>query len=208
MALMHKHFSKRSCQNPQTLLLHAIGFVTGDPTIRIGYPFLFHPGVQVTVTEPGDAKWVYMMLPVPKGSLLTGIKVAHHRTGIQSHISHIRLVEQREPVAAEVVHDDRLEQSIPSSYVISSPCHVIAKKSMLLKICMEFSNTDDMIEFGAVEVQYIPDFEPVDINDDKNKKRKEDTLIYKFNGKHSDNANQPILANLFSQTKRKQSISK
>jgi len=112
-------------------MLHALGFVSGDPTIRIGYPFVFHPGVQVTVSEPGNAKWVYMMLPVPKGSLITEIKVAHHRSGIQSRITHIRLVQQREPVAAEVVHDDSIAENIPSIYVISSSCHVIAEKSVL-----------------------------------------------------------------------------
>jgi len=172
MANIHKHFSKKSSQSPQTLMLHAMGFVTGDPTITIGYPFVFHPGVQVTVTEPGEAKWVYMMLPVPKGSLLTEIKVAHHRSGIQSHISHIRLVEQKEPVTAEVVHDDKIEKSRPSISVISSACHVVVRKSILLKICMEFTNTDDMIEFGAVEVQFIPDYEMTNLPEEGNKKRK------------------------------------
>lgn len=206
--MANKHFFKRSSQIPQTLMLHAIGFVTGDPTIRIGYPFLFHPGVQITVTEPGEAKWVYLMLPVPKGSLLTEIKVAYHLSGIQSRISHIRLVEQREPVTAEVIHDDKIAENIPSISVISSACHVIAKKSMLLKICMEFTNTDDMIEFGAIEVQFIPNYEFVNLPDERDKKRKEDTLIYKFNGKHAVNEAQPTLTNLFFQSIKKKSISK
>jgi hypothetical protein len=206
MANILKHSSKK--QNPRTLLLHAMGFVTGDPTIRISYPFVFHPGVQVTVTEPGDAKWIYMMLPVPKGSLLTEIKVAHHRSGIQSHISHIRLVEQREPVTAEVVHDDKIAESIPSISVVSSVCNVVAKKSILLKICMAFANTDDMIEFGAVEVQFIPDYEMINLPDEGDKKRKEDTLVYRFNEKHSVNGTQPTLVDLFFQTKKKKSISK
>jgi hypothetical protein len=205
MAHFNKHSSKKSSQNPQTLMLHALGFVTGDPTIRIGYPFVFHPGVQVTVTEPGDAKWIYMMLPLPKGSLITGIKVAHHRSGIQSNITHIRLVQQREPVTAEVIFDDRIGKDIPSLSVINSTCYVVAEKSTMLKICMDFSNTDDMIEFGAVEVEYIPDYEKMP--DEGEKKRKEDAQIYRFNGKHSVKETQPTLVDLFFLPKKKKSIS-
>ena len=170
-------------------------------------PFLFHPGVQVTVTKPGDAKWVYMMLPVPKGSLITGIKVAHHRSGIQSNISHIRLVQQREPVTAEVIFDDHIGKDIPSLSVISSICHVVTEKSTMLKICMDFANTDDMIEFGAVEIEYIPDYEKIITPNEENKKRKEDAQIHKFNGKHSVKETQPTLVDLFFLPKKKKSIS-
>ena len=207
MAHFNKHSSKKSSQNPQTLMLHAMGFVTGDPTISIGYLYVFHPGVQVTVTEPGDAKWIYMMLPLPKESLITGIKVAHHRSGIQSNITHIRLVQQMEPVTAEVMFDDHIEKDIPSLSVISSICHVIAEKSTMLKICMEFANTDDMIEFGAVEIEYIPDYEKIITPDEGDKIRKEDTLMYRFNGKHSLNETQPTLVDLFFQPKKKKLIS-
>lgn len=187
-------------------MLHALGLVSGDPTIRIGYPFMFHPGVQVTVSEPGNAKWVYMMLSVPKGSLVTEIKVAHHRSGIQSRITHIRLVQQREPVAAEVVHDDSIAENIPSIYVISSSCHVIVEKGVLLKICMEFANTDDMIEFGSIEVQYIPNYEKTTTSDEGETKRKEERPIYTLNKKQTVK-NQPTLVDLFFKTKKKRTIS-
>ena len=206
MTTLHKHFSKKSSHSRQTLMLHALGLVSGDPTIRIGYPFVFHPGVQVTVSEPGNAKWVYMMLPVPKGSLVTEIKVAHHRSGIQSKITHIRLVQQREPVAAEVVHDDSIAENIPSIYVISSSCHVIVEKSVLLKICMEFANTDDMIEFGSIEVQYIPNYEKTTTSDEGETKRKEERPIYTLNKKQTVK-NQPTLVDLFFKTKKKRTIS-
>lgn len=187
-------------------MLHALGFVSGDPTIRIGYPFVFHPGVQVSASEPGNAKWVYMMLPVPKGSLITEIKVAHHRSGIQSRITHIRLVQQREPVAAEVVHDDSIAENIPSIYVISSSCHVIAEKSVLLKICMDFANIDDMIEFGSIEVEYIPNYEKTTTSDEGETKRKEERPIYSINKKQTVK-NQSTLVDLFFKTKKKRTIS-
>ncbi|MCE5205320.1 MAG: hypothetical protein LLF80_04340 [Porphyromonadaceae bacterium] len=192
----------------QTLMLHSLGFVSGDPTIRIGYPFVFHPGVQVTVTEPGDAKWVYMMLPIPKGSLITEVKVAYHRTDILSHITHIRLVEQREPVAAEVLHDEKITNTIPSIGEIKSECHVTVKRSMILKICMAFTSTEAMIEFGGVEVEYVPVNKQQNLSeDDVDKKRKEEILIYKFNKKQSINDNQPTLVDLFFQTRKKKTIS-
>lgn len=201
MAHFHNHFPKKSSQGIQTLMLHSLGFVTGDPTIRIGYPFVFHPGVQVTVTEPGDAKWVYMMLPVPKGSLITEIKVAFHRSGIQNYISHIRLVSQREPVTAEVVHDDKIETDSSSISVARSSCHVVVNKSIMLKICMKFANTDDMIEFGSVEIDHVPDYQKKLVAEEEDKACREDTQIYKYNNKQSEK--QPSLADLFFQKKRK-----
>ena len=100
-----------------------------------------------------------MMLPLPKGSLIEEIRVAHHSSGIQSKVTHVRLVEQREPVAAEVLYDNPLEVETPSHHIISSACRVIVERSVLLNICMEFSSSDEMIEFGSIEVQYIPEFE-------------------------------------------------
>lgn len=201
MAHFRNHFPKKSSQGVQTLMLHSLGFVTGDPTIRIGYPFVFHPGVQVTVTEPGDAKWVYMMLPVPKGSLITEIKVAFHRAGIQNHISRIRLVAQREPVTAEVVHDDKIETDSSSISVARSSCHVVVSKSIMLKICMKFANTDDMIEFGSVEIDFVPDYQKNLVAEEEDKACRENTRIYKYNSKQSEK--QPSLADLFFQKKRK-----
>ena len=209
MTIKYKHFHKKTFPVSQTLMLHSLGFVSGDPTIRIGYPFVFHPGVQVSVTEPGDAKWVYLMLPIPKGSLITEIKVAYHRTDILSSISHIRLVEQREPMAAEVIYDEKISNALPSIGVIKSECHVTVKRSLILKICMAFTSTDAMIEFGGVEVEYIPDYEQQSLSEnDVDKKRKEEMLIYKFNKKQSITENQPTLVDLFFQTRKKKTISK
>lgn len=191
MTIRIKHFPNKMAKTRQTLMLHSMALVTGDPTIRISYPYVFHPGVFVNVTEPGDAKWVYLMLPIHKGSLITEIKVAYHRTDILSHISRIRLVEQREPVAAEVVHDEKITNTFPSIGVINSQCHVVVKKSLVLKICMTFTDTESSIEFGGVEVEYIPDYEQLIHSNDVNERRREETLIYKSSKKQSVNKSQP-----------------
>lgn len=156
MSDIHKYLAKRNRRYEQTLMLHGLSLVTGDPSIHISYPFLIHPGVQITVSEPGDGKWVYMTLPMPRGSLIQEIEVAYHRTGIQSYITNIRLIEQQGTIAADVVHDEEIEQTLPSIFTIKSACEVVVKCSMLLKICMQFANTEDMIEFGSIEVKYIP----------------------------------------------------
>ncbi len=151
-----KYITNEMKSKTRSLLLHGLGFVTGDPTIKIGYPYVFHPGLRVTVSEPGSSKWIYMMLPLECGNLVTDVNIAHHRTGIQSHVSLVRLIEQKEPISATVLYDNKISHSIPSMSVINSACHVIVKNSILLKVCMDFNSTDDIIEFGSVEIRYIP----------------------------------------------------
>lgn len=155
------NISKKLLSKTESLMLHGIGFVTGDPSINLGYPYVFHPGMQITVNEPGDSKWIYMMLPVVNGSLITDIKISYHRVGIDNRILFVRLVEQGEPISATVVHDDKLSNDLPTSGIIQSSCRVLVKKSILLKVCLDFQNTDDMIEFGSVEIKYIPAFEEI-----------------------------------------------
>lgn len=155
-----KSHKLKNISKQESLLLHGVGFVTGDPSIKLNYPFVFHPGLRVTVTEPGDNKWLYLMIPLSKGSLIKGINVACHSTGLESHINHIRLVEQREPISATVVFDERIEKEVSlNSSLIKTECNVIVNRSILLKLCLDFSDTTDILEIGSVEVKYIPKYE-------------------------------------------------
>lgn len=200
MSIQEIHISPELHDRAQTLMLHGIGFVTGDPTIKISNPYVFHPGMQVTVSEPGDSKWIYMMLPINLGSLITNVSIAQHRVGIESKISIIRLIEQKIPISATVIHhykihDYKISDNIPSTGSISTGCSVIVKNSILLKVCMDFLNTEDMIEFGSVEIKYIPDYASLA---KVNKSDKE-----KFNG-NSDKKNkrQSFTKLLFNKQKR------
>ena len=74
----------------KSLILPAICFVTGDSTIRITYSYALHLGVRVSVMSPGDAKWIYILLPVPKGSLIKDVTIVYHCTGFQCSIVSIR----------------------------------------------------------------------------------------------------------------------
>lgn len=164
--LLHQ---KRPSLKHKCLMLHGLGFTSGDSTVKISYPFTFHPGVQVTVTEPGNAKWLYMMLPLSKGDLITEIRVAYY-SGSRSRISFIRLVEQREPVAAAMLHERKMPEEMPSMSEASTSCRVVVNKSVLLKVCLDFVSTNDMIEIGSVEVKYIPEYNT--LQDSEKKKEK------------------------------------
>ena len=183
MPHQNMNISKKLLSKTESLMLHGIGFVTGDPTINLGYPYIFHPGMQITVNEPGDSKWIYMMLPVVSGSLITDIKISYHRVGIDNRILFVRLVEQGEPISATIVHDDKLQTGLFTSGIIQSSCRVLVKNSILLKVCLEFQNTDDMIEFGQVEIKYIPAFE--ELTGLKRRFMKEKDLSTSDNGKNS-----------------------
>jgi len=49
----------------QTMWLSPTNFVTGDPTLRVSYPFVSHPSTNVSCTTPEDFKWVSMGLRLP-----------------------------------------------------------------------------------------------------------------------------------------------
>ena len=195
------HITRKLLSRTESIMMHGVGFVTGDPTIELSYPFTFHPGMQVTVTEPGDSKWIYMMLPLQMGSLITDIKIAHHRTGLNSHISLIRLIEQREPISATVVHNEKFNNNMPSTCVISSGCNVIVSKSILLKVCMNFASKEDMIEIGSVEIRYVPSYVSLSVMDKNERKESEPEQIFKLNGINKEES-KPILSELFSLRKK------
>ncbi|MFA7104193.1 MAG: hypothetical protein WC165_03505 [Dysgonamonadaceae bacterium] len=142
----------------ESLMLHGIGFVSGDPTIMFEYPFLLHSGMQINVTEPGNVKWIYMMLPLTKGSLIKEIEISCHCSDLLSRITHLRLVEQSEPFTSNLVHNEIIEEECfhTNFSKVHSNCNVIVNKSILLKLCLNFIDTDDTIKIGSVEVKYIP----------------------------------------------------
>ena len=148
----------------EKLMLHGIGFVSGDPTIKLEYPYVQHTGMRVSVTEPGKVKWLYMMLPLSKGSLIKEVNISCHCTNTLSRITHLRLVEQGEPTTATLLHDSVLgEEIFHTNYVtIRTNCDVTVKNSILLKLCLNFLDTDDLIEIGSVAIKYVPAYDQID----------------------------------------------
>lgn len=206
----YKHIPKKILSKTESLMLHAIGFVSGDPSVRINYPYLYHPGLNVTVTKASDAKWIYMMLPVTQGSLITDINIAHRRSAVFSHISMIRLVEQREPTSATVLFDKYIDHTVPTTSIVGASCRVVVKNSIMLKVCMDFVDTNDEIELGSVEVRYIPDYmtlPPHLRKEIEEVHHEKEWLADLLNTKTSMNSERPSLMDLILQKKGKRKIS-
>src|SRR6266498_2412176 len=64
----------------QTIWLSPTDFVTGDPSLRISYPFVSHPSTIITCTAPGDFKWVSMGLRLPPNVAIQEVIVCYQVT--------------------------------------------------------------------------------------------------------------------------------
>ena len=140
------------------LMLNGMGFATGDPSIKINPPFVFHPGTRVTVTEPGNAKWIYIPLPLCKGDLITGISVVYNKSDINTDITQVRMVEQESPTSGTVAYSRKTNCEATGVLTLNGSCKVEVKTSVLLNLCLDFASAADMIELGAVEIRYIPEY--------------------------------------------------
>jgi hypothetical protein len=137
----------------KSLMLNGIGFVTGDPTLKLNYPFVSHVGFQINASATGDLKWVSMMLPLNKGEIVNGIRITYRNTNVRSFISQIRLVELVSSNTAIVRHDDGTDLlSTVSTTATSAVSNLQVNGSILLMLRLNFGNIADMIEIGAVEI--------------------------------------------------------
>jgi hypothetical protein len=156
--LCNEPFDLRDCAGGgpmETIWLSTTGFVTGDPTLKISYPFVSHPGVVVTCTAPGDLKWVSMGLLVPPNAKIENVIIAYEVSSPQSFISQIRLAEMTTPDHASVLHDDPtpLQSTSPTSYT-SHVGGLATEGAVTLGLRLNFQNTSDEIRLGAVGVTF------------------------------------------------------
>src|SRR3984893_18209334 len=85
---------KRSEKLPmQTIWLSPTNYVTGDPTLRVSYPFVSHPSTIAACTAPGDYKWVSMGLRLPPNVQIEEVIVCYEVSNARSFISQTRLAE-------------------------------------------------------------------------------------------------------------------
>src|ERR1700720_2338257 len=101
-----------------TIWLSPTNYVTGDPTLRLSYPFVSHPSTTVACTTPGDFKWVSMDLRLPPNVQIEALIVCYEVSNVRSFIAQTRLAEMTTPDHATVVHDDptHLTSTTPASY--------------------------------------------------------------------------------------------
>jgi hypothetical protein len=61
----------------ETIWLSPTNYVTGDPTLRVSYPFVSHPSTIVACTTPGDYKWISMGLRLPPNVQIEEVIIAN-----------------------------------------------------------------------------------------------------------------------------------
>jgi Pectate lyase superfamily protein len=137
----------------QTIWLSPAGFVTGDPTLRVNYPFVSHPSTIVSCTEPGDFKWVSMGLRLPPGSQIDEIVICYEVSNARSFIAQVRLAEMTTPDRATVIHDDpgHLSSTTPTSHA-SNVAGVVPSGAVTLELRLNFQDAFDEILLGAVGI--------------------------------------------------------
>ena len=141
----------------QTLWLSPANFVTGDPTLRISYPYVAHPSTEVSCTAPGDFKWVSLGLQLPPDVYIDEIIVYHEVSNERSFIAQVRLAEMTSPQSATVIYDDpsHLTSTTPASH--SSPVGgYVPTGAMTLELRLNFQDTNDKVFLGAVAVKIRP----------------------------------------------------
>jgi len=144
----------------QTIWLSPTNYITGDPTLRLSYPFVSHPGTIVTCTTPGDLKWVSMGLRLPPNVQIEQVIICYELTQSSSYIAQTRLAEMTTPDHANVVHDDptHLTSTTPTSYN-SVTSGLIPTGAVTLELRLDFQHTSDEILLGAVGVNIRTDSE-------------------------------------------------
>ena len=148
----------------ETIWLSPTDYVTGDPSLRISYPFVSHPSTIVTSTAPGDLKWVSIGLRLPPNVSIEEIIICYQISNPnpqippKSFISQARLVEMSTPNQAIVRHDDPTDlKSITPTYYPSKVGGYAPSAAVTLALRLNFQNTTDQILLGAVGVKFDTD---------------------------------------------------
>jgi len=137
----------------QTLWISPTEWISGDPTLRLGYPSVQHPAVEITATAPGDLKWVFVGLRLPTGILIKAVRVCYQLSSKKSFISQVRLTEMQAPDVALVRHDDATDllSTDPTCYVSTVGAYH-PEGAVTLALRLKFAKKTDKITLGSVGV--------------------------------------------------------
>jgi hypothetical protein len=138
----------------QTVWMSPTNFVSGDKSLKISYPSVTHPAVEIKTSTRGDLKWIYLGLRVPSDHEVHAIQVCYQLSNSRSFISQVRLVEMQTPDQSIVRHDDgtNLQSTTPTCY--RSP--VVAFRpgaAVLLALRLNFRNVADTITLGGIGME-------------------------------------------------------
>lgn len=144
------------------LWLSPTDFVTGDKSLRISYPSVAHPAVEIKTKTPGDLKWIYLGLRVPLDHDIHSIHVCYQLSNSRSFISQIRLAEMQAPDQAVVRHDDATDLLSTTPICYQSPVVPFRPgAAIMLALRLNFGNVVDTITLGAIGVEVFSSCQPV-----------------------------------------------
>lgn len=139
------------------LFLSSVDFVSGDPTLKLEYPYTSHADTEITATMGGDHKWIYLGIPVRSDESIRAVTVHYQLANAQSFISQIRLTEQTTPDRNTVIHDDgtNLTSTKPAIYTSQVGGRAPAG-AITLQLRLQFGGTGPAhkINLGAVIVDF------------------------------------------------------
>ena len=142
----------------EILWLSPTDFVTGDKSLKISYPSVTHPAVEIRTKASGDLKWLYLGLRVPPHHDIHAIHVCYQLSNSRSFISQVRLAEMQTPDQAVVRHDDGTDllSTTPTCYRSQIIGGYRPGGAALLQLRLNFGNIADAITLGAIGVEVIP----------------------------------------------------
>src|SRR5262245_50409010 len=133
------------------------GYVTGDPSLSIGYPSVSHPGTVVTSNSRGDLKWVYLALNLSPAVRIDEVSVCYQVSNANSFVSQVRLTQIGAPNQAVVIHDDPTDLKSTSAVCYTSSVGgktPTPGTAVMLALRLSFADVGDRILLGAVGVKY------------------------------------------------------
>lgn len=108
-------------------------------------------GIRVKSSQPGDLQWMLLGLNLPAGITIRGVVLNYRCSSANSYISQVRLTSTKLPPTALVIHDDPadLRNTTASTYQSIVP-HLITDGTITLALRLNYGNTTDSIDFGAI----------------------------------------------------------
>jgi hypothetical protein len=109
--------------------------------------------IRITSKAPGDFKSIALPLPIPANLKIKKLTLCYQVANARSFIAQIRLIEEKEPLTAAVVHDDptNLSSTIPASYE-STVGSLQPDGAITLSLSLSFGDTSGHIDIGAIGV--------------------------------------------------------
>ena len=140
--------------NSGTVWISPTEFITGDPALKISYPLISLPAVEIRATKLSEPKWIELGLTLPPHIEITAVRVCYQLTNKSSFISQIRLIEMQTPGRALIRHEDPkdLRSTDSTCYVseLHEPCK--PKGAVTLALRLDFHRGTDKIILGSVGI--------------------------------------------------------